>query len=102
MGKERVPWTELQRAKGNYIRPKYLPEGVTLKQYYHLCQANVDAILKHWTWRQAAGKIPFCFRKAVKAIWQNKHTPEETNANIDTAPAEDAEKGPQDDNDSQE
>jgi hypothetical protein len=51
-GKQRVPWTELQRAQNEYIEPEYLPKQVTLKQYYHLHRDYVSAILEHWTWRQ--------------------------------------------------
>jgi hypothetical protein len=65
-GKGRVPWKELQRDRDSYIKPKYLPKEVTLQQYYHLRQEDVQSILKHWTRRQAAGKAPFRFREAVK------------------------------------
>jgi len=67
MGKRRIPWTELERARGDYIEPKYLPKQVALKQYYHLRQKDVSDILEHWTRRQAAGKVPLCFMKVVRA-----------------------------------
>jgi len=93
MGKERVPWTELQRAQGNYIRSRYLPKGVTLKQYYHFRHVDIKALHNHWTQRQATGKVPFCFREAVKAIWKNQYTPEENDADIDMGLAEETEVG---------
>ncbi len=80
----RVPWIELERAREDYIKPKYLSKQVTLKQYYHLCQKDVNAMLKHWMWRQAASKVPFHFRKVAKAIWRNKHALEENNADADS------------------
>jgi hypothetical protein len=91
--KGRVPWTHLQKARVDYIKPKYLPKQVTLKQYYHLTQKDVSAILKHWTWRQAAGKVPFCFRKVAKAVRENVDALEENNAdaNSDMGPGEEAE-----------
>ena len=46
--KGHVPWTEIQRDRDSYIKLKYLPEGVALKQYYHLCQEDIDSILEHW------------------------------------------------------
>jgi len=47
-GKGRVPWTELQRDQDEYIEPEYLPENVTLKQFHHLYQKDVNTILGHW------------------------------------------------------
>ena len=40
---------------------------MALKQYYHLRQKDVSDILEHWTRRQAAGKVPLCFMKVVRA-----------------------------------
>jgi len=74
MGKGRVPWAKLQRAQGDYIEAKYLPKDVALKQYYHLHQEDVNAILEHWTRQKADSKVLFLFKKAVKAIHQNVHT----------------------------
>ena len=97
--KKGVPWTELQRAQRDYVKPKYLPKRVTLKQYYHFCQKDVDAILKHWTRRQAAGKVPFCFKKAVKAIQKNKRPSdeEENDADTDMGPGEESQDPQEDD-----
>lgn len=77
-----------------------MPEGVFLKQYYHLRQADVNAMLEHWTQRQAASKIPFLFRKAIRAI-RKKRTREENNSDVDMEPAEEAEEGVQGDDGSQ-
>lgn len=91
-GKGRVPWTELQRAQGSYIKPKYLPkQQVTLRQYYHICREDTDALLEHWTRRQAAGKVPLRFRKVVRGIGQNERTSEENHANGSTERGDEAE-----------
>ena len=96
-GKGRVPWAELQRAQGDYIKAKYLPEQVALTQYYHLRQEDVNAILKHWTWRQAAGKVPLRFKKAAKTIRQKNHASEENDAGTDMEAADEAEEDMRDD-----
>ena len=51
--------------RSKYIKRKYLPKGVNLKQYYHLRQDDVKAILKHWIQRQDDGKVPLRFRKVT-------------------------------------
>lgn len=89
-GKVRVPWEQLQKAQGDYIEPKYLPKGVVLKQYYHLRQKDVSAILKHWTGRQAAHKAPFRFRDAVKSIQKNQPTWGNNDADTDMGPGEES------------
>jgi hypothetical protein len=86
-GKQRVPWTELQRAQNESIELEYLPEQVTLKQYYHLCRDDVSAILKHWTWRQAAGEVSFHF-KMVAVLHQNRPMPEGTDGDTDVESSE--------------
>ena len=60
-------------------------------------------MLEHWTQRQAAGKVPFCFRKVAKAIWRNKHTLKENDANADsdTGPGEESKEDLQNDDVSQ-
>src|SRR5229473_1810042 len=94
-------WTEIQRDRDSYIKPKYLPEGVVLKQYYHLHREDVDSILEHWVRRQAAGKVPFCFRKMANAIQQNERASEEDNADADMEPGEETEEDLLDNDDSQ-
>jgi hypothetical protein len=82
-GKGRVPWTELERARDDYIEPEYLPKQVALKQYYHIRQDEANAMIDHWTQRQAAGKVPLRFKKVVKATRQNNGTSEENDADED-------------------
>ena len=71
----------LKKAQNSYIEDKSLPKNVTLEQYYHLRQDDVNTMLKHWTERQAAGEVPFRFKKEVTAAWKNNRTPEENDAN---------------------
>jgi hypothetical protein len=99
----RVPWTQLQKAQVDYIEPEYLPEHITLKKYYHLFQENMNAMLEHWTWRQAVGKVPFCFRKVAKAVRENVDALEENDAdaNSDMGLGEEVEEGSQGDDVSQ-
>lgn len=79
-GKGRVPWAKLQEAPGDFILAKYLPDGVTIAQFHHIRVDNVNAILKHWTQRQAAGAIPFRFRKVDKADRLSRRSSGEDNA----------------------
>jgi len=81
IGKGRVPWTELQRDWDEYIEPEYLPENITLKQFHHLRQEDVNAILGRWAQRKADSKVPFHFRKAAKATQKDKRTLEGSDAN---------------------
>ena len=53
--------------QGNFILPKYLPDGITLTQYHHICLDDANALLQHWTQRQAAGEIPLKFKNNIKA-----------------------------------
>lgn len=89
-GKGRVPWTELQRARGDYIKEEYFPKHVTLKQYYHFRQQDIRAILGHWTWRQAASKVPFRFKKAAKAIHQNTRASKGNDGDANMGPSEES------------
>ena len=89
-GKGRVPWTELQRARGDYIKEEYLPRHVTLKQYYHFRQQEVRAILGHWMRRQAASKVLFRFKKAAKAIPQKSRASEGSDGDANTGPSEES------------
>ena len=54
-------------------------------------------MLNHWTWRQAAGLVPFCFRKAAEVTLQNGHASEENNADTDMGSGDVAEDDLQDD-----
>ena len=71
----------LKKAQNSYIEDKYLSKNVTLEQYYHLRQDDVNVMLKHWTERQAAGEVPFWFKKEVAAAQKNNCTPKENDAN---------------------
>jgi hypothetical protein len=93
-GKRRVPWSQLQQSRDDYIESKYLPEGVTLKQYYHLCKTDVELILEHWTERQAAGMVPLRFKKAATDIRKNTRTSDEDEDEDDGMPGESARKDP--------
>jgi len=99
-GKGRVPWAKLQRAQGDYIEAKYLPEEVALKQYYHLRQEDVNAILGHWAKRQSDGKVPLLFKKAVRATCHNVHISEGNGSDSDRGPSKE-EQNLQDSNGSQ-
>ena len=79
------------------MKPKYMPKKVTLQQYYHLRQEDVEAILKHWTLRQAAGKALFRFRKTVL---QKEHTLHGNDSDANMGPNEE-EADPEDHNASQ-
>ena len=63
----RIPWGRLQKHRDDYIKPKYLPEDIEIKGFHHLLQDHVNSMLKHWTERQAAGKVPLEFKKATMA-----------------------------------
>jgi hypothetical protein len=96
VGKGQVSWAKLHKAQGQYIQQKYLPNKVTLQQYYHFHQKDANAILEHWIQRQAASKVPFYFIMEVKVIWKNQRTLDENDE-----PQEEAEQDPEDDGDIQ-
>ena len=100
-GKGRVPWSRLQRAQGDYIKPKYLPKHIAIKQYHHLRRVEVDAILEHWAKRQDSGKVPFRFRKVAKEIQQNELNLEENESNAAVRSDEELEGDLQGDNNRQ-
>jgi hypothetical protein len=81
-GKGRIPWARLQEAQGDFVLPEYLPNGVILTQYHHIRLEDANALLKHWTQRQAAGQVPFRFKdlKEGKANRQSKQSSGEDNA----------------------
>ena len=61
-GKGRIPWAQLRENQDNFILPEYLPDGYTLTQYHHIRLEDANALLKHWTQRQASGEVPFRFK----------------------------------------
>ena len=70
-GKGRIPWTQLHQAQGDYVLQEYLLAGVTLTQY-HIRLEDANSLLQHWTTRQAAGLIPFRFKKVAKIAQQSE------------------------------
>src|SRR6266404_2663385 len=70
-GKGHIPWTRLQHAQSDYICDEYLPPGITLTQYHHICVSDANALLQHWTAREAAGEILFRFKKVVNTSRQH-------------------------------
>ena len=74
-----------------------MPNGVTLTQYHHLRREDADALLKHWTQRQAAGEIPFRFKKVDKADLRGKRASAvNDNAPTGVEPKDQSEGGTQD------
>ncbi|KAF8266975.1 hypothetical protein EI94DRAFT_1802293 [Lactarius quietus] len=71
-GKGRIPWTQLCQAQGDYVLQEHLPAGVTLTQYHHIRLGDANALLQHWMTRQAAGLIPFCFKKVANTAQQSE------------------------------
>jgi hypothetical protein len=51
--------------------------------------------------RQAAGKVPFCFRKVAKAIWQNEQALEENDASANEEPHKELKESLEGDGDSE-
>ncbi|KAF8263489.1 hypothetical protein EI94DRAFT_1876171 [Lactarius quietus] len=71
-GKGRIPWTWLRQAQGDYVLQEHLPAGVTLTQYHHIRLGDANALLQHWMTRQAAGLIPFRFKKVANTTQQSE------------------------------
>ena len=64
---ERIPWDRLMEDQDKFIDPEYLPVGLHLLPNHHLRKEFIKAILKHWTEREAEGKISLRFNKVDKA-----------------------------------
>jgi len=75
-----------------------MPKRVTLRQYYHICQRDAEALLEHWTRRQAAGKTPLCFRKVSETILQTGRTLEESDGDKGMQPGTGSDDNLQDNN----
>jgi len=69
-----------------------------LKQFYHIPKASANAILEHWTQRQADGKVPLKFKKAAKVIRERQRTSGEDSDN-DAGSGKEAEEEPRSDDD---
>ncbi|KAH9069434.1 hypothetical protein EDB83DRAFT_2314458 [Lactarius deliciosus] len=70
--KVRIPWAWVREAQQDYVLDMYLPAGVTLTQFHHIRLGDANALLKHWTTRQAAGQTPFRFKKGDKNSRRSK------------------------------
>jgi hypothetical protein len=82
-GKGRIPRARLQKAQGDYVLDKYLPTGVTLAQYHHICLRDANSLLQHWTARQVAGQIAFRFKTVDDTSFWSKSAPREGNISAD-------------------
>ena len=83
----------MQDSQADYILPEYLLEDITLTQFHHMRVENINSILHHWTQRQAAGEIPFRFKKADR---QGKRASAVESAPIGVGPRDQSEPEPQD------
>jgi hypothetical protein len=64
----------MEKSRDDYIDPMYLPEDIELTQNHHIRLKEADALLQHWTTRQAAGERPLLFKKQdVPAARHGKH-----------------------------
>src|SRR6201996_6232911 len=79
-GKGRIPWARIKAAQGDFILPQYLLNGITLTQYHHIQVNDANALLQHWTQRQAAGEIPFQFKNNFKDNWPSLWASEDSDA----------------------
>lgn len=93
-GKARIPWARLIEAQGDFILAKYLPNGVTLAQFHHIRVDDANALLKHWTQRQAAGEIPFRFKKFDKADRRGRRASADEDASTGVGLRDQLEGGP--------
>jgi hypothetical protein len=98
--KGRVPWARLEEARAQYILAEYLLNDVTLTQFHHNLLEDADALLKHWTQRQAAGEIPLRFKKKGKQCGKKASVP--NNASDLAVPRGQSEGGPEDAQEGQE
>jgi hypothetical protein len=85
-GKRRIPWTKLHHAQGDYILDEYLPPGIALTQFHHIRLSDANALLQHWTARQAAGQIAFRFKKVDNTSRQPNPAPTAGGASADIGP----------------
>ncbi|KAF8257949.1 hypothetical protein EI94DRAFT_1708448 [Lactarius quietus] len=89
--KGRIPWARLSEAPDDFILPKYLPNSVTLTQYHDIRVENANALLKHWTQRQAAGEIPFQFKNGVNTDRRGKKVSVNANTSDPVGPRDQSE-----------
>jgi hypothetical protein len=96
-GKGRIPWARIKAAQGDFILPQYLPNGITLTQYHHIRVNDANALLQHWTQRQAAGEIPFRFKNNFKDNRPILRASEDGDASTSAVSRDQLERGPQND-----
>ncbi|KAF8262968.1 hypothetical protein EI94DRAFT_1808036 [Lactarius quietus] len=101
-GKGRIPWARLSEAPDDFILPMYLLNDITLTQYHHICVEDADALLKHWTQRQAAREIPFQFKNGVNTDWCGKKVSVNANTSNPVGPRDQSEGTLQDSQENQE
>jgi hypothetical protein len=93
----------MQEDQDDYILPEYLPQGLTLNNFYHMRIHDLDTLLQHWAQRQASGQIPFRFKNVGRLDRYGKRA----SATTDDTPIEaglggQSESQPQDAHDDQE
>jgi hypothetical protein len=81
----------MQENQDQFILPEYLPNGCTLTQCHHMHKEDVNAVLKHWTDRQAAGEIPFRFKNNPMANKRGKQSSADVNTPTPADPTEKSE-----------
>jgi hypothetical protein len=64
--KGRIPWARMKEAQSDFILSKYPPNGITPTQYHHIRLDDANALLQHWTQRQASREIPLRFKNNFK------------------------------------
>ena len=79
----------MQWAQHEYIDPIYLPDGVILKQFYHIHEKKIEAILEQWTREQDSGNIPLKFKKAIKDTRTAKEADADADADVEGEDSED-------------
>ena len=95
--KGRIPWARIKAAQGDFILPQYLPNGITLTQYHHIRVNDANALLQHWTQRQAAGEITFRFKNNFKDNRPILRASEDGDASTSAVSRDQLERGPQND-----
>jgi hypothetical protein len=46
----------------------YLPQGIRLRQFYHMRKDEANKMLEYWATRQAAGATPFYFKNTDELV----------------------------------
>ena len=93
--KGRIPWAKMKEAQSDFILPKYLPKGITLTQYHHIRLDDANALLQHWTQRQAAGEVPLRFKSNFRADQCSMRASEDGDRSTPVVPRDQSEGGEQ-------